>query len=96
MELKDEKRGKEVREFMCVYQRPIGFARQNNGSLSNEECEVILYYAKDLQREMIPYCKTHHDTSHSAGLTLTSLTHYRAGDLAIARVLPACLLSSES
>ena len=53
----------EVREFMKVCERLIGFARQNNGSLSNQECEAILYYAKDLQTEVIPYCQTHHNPS---------------------------------
>ena len=54
---------KEVQEFMRVCERLIGFARLNNGALSNEECEAILYYAKDLQSEVVPYCKQHHDTS---------------------------------
>ncbi len=53
----------EVREFMRVCERLIGYARLNNGSLSNAECEAILYYARDLQTEVIPYCKAHHDPS---------------------------------
>jgi hypothetical protein len=71
MELKDGKRGKEVQEFMRVCERLIGFARQNNGSLSSEECESILYYAKDLEREVIPYCQKHHDTSKPCPLCST-------------------------
>ena len=58
----------EVREFMKVCERLIGFARQSNGSLSNEECEAILYYAKDLQSEVIPYCQAHHDPSSKCPL----------------------------
>jgi hypothetical protein len=63
MKIEDPKLGKEVQEFMRVCERLIGFARQNNGSLSSEECEAILYYARDLQTEVIPYCKAHHDPS---------------------------------
>ena len=68
MEIKDENLRKEVKEFMRVCERLIGFARQNNGSLSNEECEAILYYAKYLQWEVIPYCQTHHDKSQPCPL----------------------------
>ena len=58
----------EVREFMRVCERLIGYAHLNNGSLSNVECEAILYYAKDLQSEVIPYCKMHHDPSAKCAL----------------------------
>ena len=50
----------EVRELMRVSERLIGFAHQNNGALSNEDCDAVLYYIKELQSEIIPYCSTHH------------------------------------
>jgi len=45
---------------MRVSERLIGFAHQNHGSLSNDDCDAILYYIKDLQREITPYCSAHH------------------------------------
>ena len=51
---------REVRELMRVSERLIGFAHQNHGSLSNDDCDAILYYIKDLQREITPYCSAHH------------------------------------
>ena len=45
---------------MRVAERLIGFAHQNHGALSNEDCDAILYYVKDLQREIMPYCATHY------------------------------------
>jgi len=50
----------EVRELMRVSERLIGFARQNNGSLSNEDCDAVVYYIKELEREIMPYCSAHH------------------------------------
>jgi len=50
----------EVRELMRVSERLIGFAHQNHGSLSNDDCDAILYYIKDLQREIMPYCSAQH------------------------------------
>jgi len=52
--------GPEVRELMRVAERLIGFAHQNNGSLSNEDCDAVLYYIKELQSEIMPYCSAHH------------------------------------
>jgi len=45
---------------MRVSERLIGFAHQNHGSLSNDDCDAILYYIKDLQREIMPYCSAQH------------------------------------
>jgi hypothetical protein len=50
----------EVRELMRVSERLIGFAHQNNGSLSNDDCDSVLYYIKELQSEIMPYCSAHH------------------------------------
>jgi len=44
----------EVRELMRVSERLIGFAHQNHGSLSNDDCDAILYFVKDLQGELRP------------------------------------------
>jgi len=56
----------EVRELMRVSERLIGFAHQNHGSLSNDDCDAILYYVKDLQREITPYCSAHHAADNCA------------------------------
>ncbi|HKP01421.1 MAG TPA: hypothetical protein VJU02_07310 [Nitrospiraceae bacterium] len=56
----------EVRELMRVSERLIGFAHQNHGSLSNDDCDAILYYIKDLQREILPFCSAHHQGVCSA------------------------------
>lgn len=37
----------EVRELMRVSERLIGFAHQNNGSLSNDDCDAVVYYIKE-------------------------------------------------
>lgn len=50
----------EVRELMRVSERLIGFAHQNNGSLSNDDCDAVLYYIRELQNEIMPYCSAHH------------------------------------
>ena len=55
----------EVQELMRVSERLIGFAHQNNGSLSNDDCDAILYYIKELQREIMPYCSAHHQEACS-------------------------------
>jgi hypothetical protein len=49
----------EVRELMRVSERLIGFAHQNNGSLSNDDCDAVLFYIKELQNEIMPYCSAH-------------------------------------
>jgi hypothetical protein len=48
----------EVKELMRVAERVIGFAHQNGG-LTEDECSVIMYYAKELEREMAPFCPNH-------------------------------------
>ena len=58
----------EVRELMRVSERLIGFAHQNHGGLSNDDCDAILYYIKELQREIMPYCSAHHQGVCSACL----------------------------
>ena len=49
----------EVRELMRVSERLIAFARQNNGSLTNDDCDAVVYYIKELESEIMPYCSAH-------------------------------------
>lgn len=51
---------KEVAELMRVAEKLIAFAHQNDG-LTDDECEAVIYYAQELEREVLPYCKTHHE-----------------------------------
>ena len=46
---------KEVAELMRVSERLIGFAHQNGG-LTEDECAAVLYYARELEKEVMPYC----------------------------------------
>ena len=55
----------EVRELMRVSERLIGFAHQNNGSLSTDDCDAVLFYIKELEREIMPYCSAHHQEACS-------------------------------
>jgi len=50
----------EVQELMRVCERLIGFAHQHD-SLTEDECDVILYYAKELKKEITPFCHDHCD-----------------------------------
>ena len=47
---------KEVAELMRVCEKLIGFAHQNGG-LTDDECEAVVFYAKELEKEVMPYCK---------------------------------------
>jgi hypothetical protein len=51
---------KEVQELIHVCERLIGLARLRQEVLSNEECEAILYYVQDLEREVFPHWKKRH------------------------------------
>ena len=53
---------KEIAELMRVAERLIGFAHQT-GELTNEECEAVLYYARELEKELTPFCEKHHQPS---------------------------------
>ena len=48
---------KAVHEFMRVCERLIGFARLSKVALSFMECEAILYYAQEHEREVFSHCK---------------------------------------
>jgi hypothetical protein len=48
----------EIQELMRVSERLIGFAHRE-GELTNDECDAIMYYAKELEREMKPFCPDH-------------------------------------
>jgi hypothetical protein len=50
----------EVLELSRVCERLIGYAHQNNGTLSDEECSMIVFYIKELEKEIMPYCSKHH------------------------------------
>jgi hypothetical protein len=49
MELKGRK---EVRELICVCERLLGLAHQSSGGLTDEVCELVIYYAAELEREV--------------------------------------------
>jgi hypothetical protein len=50
----------EVKELIRVAEKLIGFAHQNGG-LTDDECSVVMYYAKELEREMTPFCPNHYE-----------------------------------
>ena len=41
---------------MRVSEKLIQFAHMN-GELNDDECDAILYYAQELEREVLPFCK---------------------------------------
>jgi hypothetical protein len=47
---------KEVQDYMRVCERLIGFVRQYDGLMTNDEIEGILYYAEALEHEVLPFC----------------------------------------
>lgn len=53
---------KEVAELMRVCEKLIGFAHQNGG-LTDEECDAVVYYAEQLKKEVMPYCEKQHQSS---------------------------------
>jgi hypothetical protein len=56
----------EVKDFMRMCERLIGLALQT-GELSAEECDIISYYAQELQQTTHPLCEKHKcDTSVSS------------------------------
>ena len=48
----------EIQDLMRVSERLIGFAHRE-GELTKDECDMIMYYAKELEREMTPFCQDH-------------------------------------
>ena len=65
---------KEITELMRVCERLIGFARQEN-ELTSEECEAVVYYIRELENEVLPYCKQHHQPSPQSLRGCFTLTH---------------------
>jgi len=57
----------EVRELMRVSEQLIGFAHQNHGSLSNDDCDAILYSSK------ISNVKSRPTARHITLATITAL-----------------------
>jgi hypothetical protein len=52
----------EIQDLMRVSERLIGFAHQE-GELTHDECNAIMFYAKELTREIAPFCPDHCETS---------------------------------
>lgn len=50
--------GPEVNDFSRMAERLIGFARRE-GELSDDDCSVVMYYAKELERVFAPLCPNH-------------------------------------
>ncbi len=50
----------EVLELARVSEKLIGYAHQNHGALNDEECDLIVFYIKELEKEIMPYCSKHH------------------------------------
>lgn len=50
----------EIKDLMRVAERLIGFAHQQ-GELTDDECIMIMYYAKELERELARYCPDYCD-----------------------------------
>ena len=48
----------EIQELIRVAERLIGFAHRE-GELTDAECDAIMFYAKELEREMRPFCPNH-------------------------------------
>jgi hypothetical protein len=48
----DLKMREEVKDLMHICERLIGFTHQNEG-LADEECEAVLYYAQELENEVL-------------------------------------------
>ena len=40
------------------------YVRQT-GELTDDECSMIMYYAKELERELAPYCQNHRELTAS-------------------------------
>jgi hypothetical protein len=56
----------EVKDFMRMCERLIGLALQT-GELSAEECDIVSYYAQELQQTTNPLCEKYKcDTSASS------------------------------
>jgi hypothetical protein len=43
---------KEVKDLMHICERLTGFTHQNDG-LTDEECEAVVYYARELENEVL-------------------------------------------
>ena len=50
--------GPEVQGHLRAAERLIGYARQT-GQLNDDECGVLMYYLKEIEREIAPLCKNH-------------------------------------
>jgi hypothetical protein len=56
---------REVLDLMHVCAKLIRFSHQNGG-LTDEECEAVVYYAKELEKEILPFCEKHQQTKIAA------------------------------
>jgi hypothetical protein len=48
-----------IEDFMRSSERVIGFIH-SNGGLDHEECEAVLLYIAELEREVVPRCERDH------------------------------------
>jgi hypothetical protein len=48
---------------MHACERLIECVSERDGVMSNDEAGTILYYAQNLERTVIPYCKKRHESS---------------------------------
>lgn len=49
----------EVRTFMQACERLFGFTHES-GKLTSDECQLLEYYAEELQRQIAPVCADAH------------------------------------
>lgn len=50
----------EVLELIRVAEKLIGFAHREK-ELNDDECAAVVYYAQELERELLPFCKKQHN-----------------------------------
>jgi hypothetical protein len=49
-----------IEDFMRSSERVIGFMHRNGG-LDHEECQAVLLYIAELEREVVPRCERDHE-----------------------------------
>jgi hypothetical protein len=55
---------KEVLDFMRHAERLIQLARMDGG-LKEDECDAIVYYAREIEREVLPQCSKREESACS-------------------------------
>ncbi|BCA52950.1 hypothetical protein W02_00900 [Nitrospira sp. KM1] len=54
----------EVQDFVRYSERLLGLVLQT-GELSEDECDLIAYYAKELHEKTVPFCTRESDCSEN-------------------------------